>query len=67
MHKSLRGSDADAALYWLARMLADFGYNPSDFSAAVKAFQRHFRPARVNGRIDPETARRVAGLTAMVA
>ena len=51
----------------LARMLADFGYDPSDFSAAVKAFQRHFRPARVNGRIDPETARRVAGLTAMVA
>ena len=22
LHKSLRGSDADAALYWLARMLA---------------------------------------------
>ncbi len=28
----------------------------------VKAFQRHFRPARVDGMVDPETATRLAGL-----
>jgi len=43
-------------------MLTEIGYDISDFPAAIRAFQRHFRPARVNGRIDWETARRLAGL-----
>ncbi len=51
----------------LADMLRDIGYDIEDFSAAVRAFQRHFRPERMNGRIDPETARLVAGLRAMTA
>ncbi|MEQ9361550.1 MAG: peptidoglycan-binding protein [Rhodospirillales bacterium] len=38
------------------------GYDVTDFTAALKAFQRHFRPDRVTGRIDAETARRVLGL-----
>ena len=46
----------------IVEMLADYGYDTGDAAAAVKAFQRHFRPARVNGRIDPETARLLAGL-----
>ena len=43
-------------------MLADYGWDTSDFGSAVRAFQRHFRPARVTGRIDFETARRLRAL-----
>jgi N-acetylmuramoyl-L-alanine amidase len=50
----------------MAALLAEIGYDIRDCSAAVRAFQRHFRPARPNGRMDPETARLVAGLHAMV-
>jgi len=42
--------------------LATIGYEVVDPQAALRAFQRHFRPARVNGRIDFETARRLEGL-----
>ena len=50
----------------LGSMLADIGYDISDFVAAVRAFQRHYRQHRVNGRIDPETARMLAGLHAII-
>ncbi len=33
--------------------------------AVVKAFQRHYRPARVDGVLDPETARLVAAVAAL--
>lgn len=46
----------------IADMLAKVGYEMSDPVAALKAFQRHFRPERVTGRIDFGTARRLAGL-----
>lgn len=46
-------------------MLAAFGYATEDRFAALKAFQRHFRPARVNGRIDFETVRRLSALLAL--
>jgi N-acetylmuramoyl-L-alanine amidase len=46
----------------IADMLAKVGYEMSDPYAALKAFQRHFRPERVTGRIDFGTARRLAGL-----
>ena len=39
------------------RMLSTIGYEAEDLFATLKAFQRHFRPARVNGRLDRETAR----------
>ena len=50
----------------LGSMLADIGYDISDFVAAVRAFQRHYRQHRVNGRIDPETARMMVGLQAII-
>jgi N-acetylmuramoyl-L-alanine amidase len=48
-----------------AALLAEIGYDIRDLGAAIRAFQRHFRPARPNGRMDPETARLVAGLHAL--
>jgi N-acetylmuramoyl-L-alanine amidase len=56
--------EMDAAA--LSALLAEIGYDVADFPAALKAFQRHFRPERVNGSIDPETARRVVGLGALL-
>lgn len=52
--------DTDAA----RDRLAAVGYETLDLFATIKAFQRHFRPARVNGRIDFETARQLVGLLA---
>lgn len=46
----------------LAEALAVIGYDITDMAAAVKAFQRHFRPSRVTGRTDAGTARRIIGL-----
>ncbi len=48
-----------------AALLGEIGYDTDDLAAAVKAFQRHYRPERPNGRIDPETARLIAGLHAL--
>jgi putative ATPase len=46
LHKSVRGSDPDAALYWLARML-DGGMDPRYAGAAPGAHgQRGHRPGR---------------------
>ena len=42
--------------------LALIGYEIEDLFATLKAFQRHFRPERVNGRLDFETARLIKGL-----
>lgn len=50
------GGDAQA-------MLTRFGYDP-DSDAAIAAFQRHFRPAKVDGVVDDET---LACLGALVA
>ncbi len=55
--------DADA----VCALLADIGYDTADPTAALRAFQRHFRPARVNGRIDFESARLLQGLTEVLA
>lgn len=43
-------------------MLSEIGYETDDLFATLRAFQRHFRPTRVNGRIDWETARLARGL-----
>jgi N-acetylmuramoyl-L-alanine amidase len=40
----------------LVAMLAEYGYDTNHAGAAVTAFQRHFRPARLDGRPDGETA-----------
>jgi N-acetylmuramoyl-L-alanine amidase len=43
-------------------MLAEYGYETGDLSAAVRAFQRHFRPALIDGAADAETAGLLATL-----
>lgn len=48
-------------------MLADFGYATEDLEMTVKAFQRHFRPARVDGELDADTLARLRWLAARVA
>ena len=50
----------------LHELLSDIGYEVTSPTAAIKAFQRHFRPERVNGRSDPETARLILGLHELV-
>lgn len=43
-------------------MLRTIGYDTTDLTLAVLAFQRHFRPARFDGCVDVETVRRLGGL-----
>ncbi|MBM10311.1 MAG: N-acetylmuramoyl-L-alanine amidase [Magnetovibrio sp.] len=50
----------------IKKILFEIGYDVKDLTAALRAFQRHYRPARVNGRIDPETARRIIGLRELI-
>ena len=50
----------------LASALTRIGYDVSNFSMALKAFQRHYRPKRVTGRIDSETARLIIGLSQII-
>ncbi len=42
-------------------MMETYGYNIHE-EGAIAAFQRHFRPARIDGVADDETAQRLAGL-----
>lgn len=67
------GRDPDLGLASVQRRLARFGYavNQSGIRDAtmigvVEAFQRHFRPARIDGRIDRETVARLDALLALV-
>ena len=46
-------------------MLTEYGYETEDPMRAIEAFQRHFRPRRVDGRADRETNGRLAGLLAL--
>lgn len=67
-HVGLWPGEADACSMdpeHVAAMLAAIGYETVDRLASLRAFQRHFRPARVNGRIDFETARRLQALCAL--
>jgi N-acetylmuramoyl-L-alanine amidase len=43
-----------------AAQLAAIGYDTADLTAAILAFQRHWRPSRCDGILDEETARRIA-------
>ena len=56
---ALVGSDGSDSI---AALLTEIGYETDDLFATLKAFQRHFRPSRVNGRLDFETARLLTGL-----
>lgn len=43
-----------------------YGYVEDDLTAVIRAFQRHYRPANVNGIADAETRRRMADLLAVI-
>ena len=51
---------------WAEALMKKDGYETEDLFATLKAFQRHWRPARVNGRIDWQTACLAGGLCAML-
>jgi N-acetylmuramoyl-L-alanine amidase len=58
----LRPGDEGAAVAQMQALLADYGYGivadgifDARFEAVLRAFQRHFRPSRVDGRIDGST------------
>jgi N-acetylmuramoyl-L-alanine amidase len=54
------GADAVAGL------LTDYGYDPeTPLEKTLTAFQRHFRPSRVDGMADDETRRVLSGLIAL--
>jgi N-acetylmuramoyl-L-alanine amidase len=46
-----------------AALLSAYGYDVCDLAAAIAAFQRHFRPARIDGAFDDETLRLLAALS----
>ncbi len=46
-------------------LLAEIGYDVSDLDLAVNAFQRRYRPDRVDGAVDDETLDRLAAVAAM--
>lgn len=48
-------------------LLAEYGYETADEPAAVRAFQRHFRPTRVDGIADAETLDRLRELLRLAA
>ncbi len=50
-----------------AALLSQYGYEITDLSRTITAFQRHFRPARVDGTADGETAGLLRALLAMAA
>lgn len=65
--------DPDLEPASVQRRLARFGYAVDESGIrdrttikVVEAFQRHFRPARIDGRIDRETVARLDGLLALV-
>jgi N-acetylmuramoyl-L-alanine amidase len=72
---TLRPGDMGALVHDFRRALVDFGYDlggdSSGFdeatAAAVRAFQRHFRPARVDGAADPETIQLLHAVLALCA
>ena len=50
----------------VSRLLADIGYDIADEAAALTAFQRHFRPAKVDGVADDETRRAIAAVHTLI-
>ena len=62
---SAPADEADADEDEAKAMLAAFGYETGDLGMTVTAFQRHFRPGRVDGTMDGDTAGRLRGLLAL--
>ena len=60
------GHGADPGEIQVAALLAHYGYDPEvPLDKTVTAFQRHFRPTRVDGMADAETRAMLAGLVAL--
>jgi N-acetylmuramoyl-L-alanine amidase len=57
--------NADAGAADFDAMLTDYGYDP-DAEGVVAAFQRHFRPARIDGVLDAECRRILAALDVLI-
>lgn len=58
------GGDPDDGA--VAGLLAHYGYDPeAPLEKTITAFQRHFRPSRVDGVADDETRKMLAGLVAL--
>lgn len=51
----------------VSAMLNAYGYDVVDFKATITAFQRHFRPERVDGVADPDTIGRLVRLLDLAA
>ena len=49
------------------KLLSEVGYEVENGLATMKAFQRHFRPERVNGRVDGPSVRKLQGLADLIA
>ncbi len=47
-------------------LLETYGYETHDLGAALRAFQRHFHPQRIDGLADAETLGRLAALLAVL-
>lgn len=58
-------TECDADIADIPGMLQQYGYNPEN-DAALGAFQRHFRPSKIDGQPDAECARLLAGLLTLV-
>lgn len=43
-------------------LLREFGYEITDMGKTLEAFQRHFRPFEINGKLDSETIKLLSGL-----
>jgi N-acetylmuramoyl-L-alanine amidase len=56
---------AEGRVGQIPAMLRRFGYDTAG-TGVLAAFQRHFRPARIDGAGDPESARLLAGLMALI-
>jgi N-acetylmuramoyl-L-alanine amidase len=56
------GPPVDVSAARIIDMLARYGYDTADKRAAIAAFQRHFRPTRVDGIADADTAGRLKAL-----
>ena len=68
----LRRGDGGSAVDDIRRALAEFGYGvaadgvfDTGLEQAVIAVQRHFRPRRFDGVVDPETAQRIFQILAL--
>jgi N-acetylmuramoyl-L-alanine amidase len=60
--------DSDPGEAAVPGLLAHYGYDPdAPVEKIVAAFQRHFRPSRVDGMADAETRRVLSGLIALYA